>query len=79
MIRPEAGIDFEHAHEAAAQQPGANEKHQREHHLRHDEKAAQSIVGETLCAAAPGFFQEMAEAVTRGSNGRRKPEKQSRQ
>src|SRR6267143_269968 len=79
VIGAEAGIDFEHAHEAAAQQTGANEKHQRESDFRDDEKAAKAIVSKTLGAAAPGFVQEMAEAVTRGGNGGREPEEQTGQ
>jgi hypothetical protein len=77
VIGPEAGIDFQHTDKAAAKQPGANKKNQRESHFRNDENAAQAIVGETLGAATPGFLQEMAEAVTRGSKRGREPEEQS--
>jgi hypothetical protein len=77
VIGPEAGIDFEHAHEAAAKQAGANKKNQREGHFRNDEKAAQAIVSETLGPAAPGFLEEMSETMTRGGKRGRKPEQQS--
>ena len=77
MIGSEAGIDFKHPDKAAAKQPGANKKNQRESHFRNDENAAQAIVGEALGAATPGFLQEMAQAVTSGSECGREPEEQS--
>src|SRR6266704_2161206 len=56
VIGSEAGIDFKHPDKAAAKQPGANKKNQRESHFCNDENAAQAIVGETLGAATPGFL-----------------------
>jgi hypothetical protein len=77
VIGPEARIDFKHTDKAAAKQPRTNKKNQGKSHFRNHENAAQAIVREALGAATPGFLQEMAEAVTRGSKCGREPEEQS--
>ena len=58
--RIEAGIDLQHAPEAAHQQARADEEHERDGDLRRDQRAAKAALAAPFAAAAAGVLQVVA-------------------
>ncbi len=57
MVRPEAGVDGQHALKAGEEQAGAGQQHERERHLRDDEAAPQQARA-AAARPAPSLFPE---------------------
>ena len=71
-------IDGLQPHEALHQEPGADEQHERQRHLRDDERVLEPA-GRGRAGAAAALVQPLGDAGARGLQQRREPEEHRRQ
>ena len=77
--RVEAELDVHHPEEAADEQTGADEEHERERDFDHHERAAQAAASGVGGRAASAFLHRAGKIRFRGLQRRRKPEDDSGQ
>ena len=75
VVRAESRIDVREPREAAEQQRGADEQHDRQRHLR-DEQAAADPAAAGQARGSPAFLERFADAPTARLPRRRQPEEQ---